>query len=144
MRAREDLLQQALSTPLSGDESADRILGGALEYAEDFGLRRFTIDDVARRVGVSRVTVYRYFPKKDKLIGALIMRELRRFLTRADEVIKAQSTPEAKLTEGLIFAITYLRNHRLLTRLLRTEPELLLPYLTVKADDVLTFARNWI
>src|SRR2546430_9840673 len=116
MRAREDLLQQALSTPLSSDESADRILGGALEYAEDFGLRRFTIDDVARRVGVSRVTVYRYFPKKDQLISALIMRELRRFLTRVDQVVNAQPTPAAKLTEGLIFCITYLREHRLLNR----------------------------
>ncbi|TCO55083.1 TetR/AcrR family transcriptional regulator [Actinocrispum wychmicini] len=144
MRAGRDFLQRAMDTDVPADENTDRILGAALEQAEDFGLRRFTIDDVARRVGLSRVTIYRYFAKKDQLLNALIMRELRRFLTKADAVIAAQPTPEAKLVEGLTFCVTFLRGHRLLTRLLRTEPEFLLPYLTVKAGDFLAAARNWI
>ncbi|GAA1968534.1 TetR/AcrR family transcriptional regulator [Amycolatopsis minnesotensis] len=144
MMRKDDLLQRALSSATPGDENSDRILGAALAQAEDFGLRRFTVDDVARRVGLSRVTIYRYFPKKDQLLNALIMRELRRFLTKADAVIAAQPTPEAKLVEGLKFCVTFLRNHRLLNRLLRTEPEFILPHLTVKAGPFLGAARNWI
>ncbi|SFQ10392.1 DNA-binding transcriptional regulator, AcrR family [Amycolatopsis arida] len=147
MRTRDprvDLLQRALSGDPPDDANTDRILGAALEQAEDFGLRRFTVDDVARRVGLSRVTIYRYFPKKDQLLNALIMRELRRFLTKADAVLAAQPNPEAKLIEGLNFCVDYLRGHRLLNRLLRTEPELILPHLTVKAGGLLAAARSWV
>lgn len=140
----DDLLTRAMQSDVPDDLTAERILGGALEQAEDFGLKRFTIDDVARKVGVSRVTVYRYFPKKDTLITAVLMRELRRFLTQVDAVIEQQATPEAKLVEGLTFALLYLRGHSLLNRLLRTEPELVLPYLTTRADPVITAVRAWI
>lgn len=142
--ATGNLLQRARDSVPPEDETAGRILDGALEQAEDFGLRRFTIDDVARRVGLSRVTIYRYFPKKDRLLNALIMHELRRFLAKVDDVVAAQPTPEDKLTQGLTFCLVYLRGHRLLNRLLRTEPELILPHLTTKADDLVAAARSWI
>ncbi|HEX4702185.1 MAG TPA: TetR family transcriptional regulator [Pseudonocardiaceae bacterium] len=140
----DDLLRRAIDTDLPDDQTAERILAAALEQAEDFGLRRFTMDDVARRVRVSRVTVYRYFPKKDQLLNALLMRELRRFLTLVDEVIATETTPEARLVEGLTFCLTFLRGHRLLNRLLRTEPELILPYLTTQAGTLIIAARSWI
>lgn len=142
--AEHDLLHRAVSSEAPGDATSERILRAAGEQAEDFGLRRFTMDDVARRVGVSRVTIYRYFPKKDQLINALLLRELRRFLAKLDAVIDSESTPDAKLVQGLLFCLGYLREHRLLNRLLRTEPELILPYLTTKGRPVLTAARTWI
>ncbi|MGW4519777.1 TetR/AcrR family transcriptional regulator [Amycolatopsis sp. NPDC004378] len=137
-----DLLKHALEADLPGDETAERIMGAALTQAEDFGLRRFTVDDVARRVGLSRVTIYRYFPKKDQLLNALILREMKRFLTKVDAVVEAQATPEEKLIEGLSFSLVYLRGHRLLNRLLRTEPELILPHLTVQAGGLFAAARS--
>ncbi|NBH04853.1 TetR/AcrR family transcriptional regulator [Amycolatopsis sp. SID8362] len=136
-----DLLKHALEADLPGDETSERIMGAALTQAEDFGLRRFTVDDVARRVGLSRVTIYRYFPKKDQLLNALILREMKRFLTKVDAVVEAQATPEEKLIEGLSFSLGYLRGHRLLNRLLRTEPELILPQLTVQAGGLFAAAR---
>lgn len=99
-----DLLKHALEADLPGDETAERIMGAALTQAEDFGLRRFTVDDVARRVGLSRVTIYRYFPKKDQLLNALVLREMKRFLTKVDAVVEAQASPEEKLIEGLSFS----------------------------------------
>src|SRR3954465_8612978 len=99
------LLERVLAAPAeAGDETADRIVEAAFEQAEDFGLRRFTMEDVARRVGLSRVTVYRYFPGKDRLLHAILMRELRRFLDRLDAVVSRQETVDEKLTEGLVFA----------------------------------------
>lgn len=126
------------------DETADRILGAALNQAEDFGLRRFTMDDVARRTGVSRVTVYRYFPKKDQLLEAILMRELRRFLRKIDDAVRLQPGPEEKLVEGLVFTLTFLRGHRLLQRLLRTEPDLVLPNLTLDGGPAIAAAREFV
>ncbi len=126
------------------DAAGERILAAALEQVEDFGVRRFTIDDVARRVGVSRVTIYRHFPKKDRLIEAVLLHELHRYLRAIDEAIQPYETLEERLVEGFVFALTFLRNHRLLNRLLRTEPELLVPHLTTKAAPILAAGREFI
>lgn len=140
-----DLFTRAIdSHEPEDDDTADRILGAALTQAETFGLRRFTIDDVARRTGVSRVTVYRYFPKKDRLLEAILMRELRRFLRRLDATVRDQPGPEEKLVEGLVFTMTFLRGHRLLQRLLDTEPELILPNLTTDGGPAIAAAREFV
>lgn len=144
-KPKDPLLNRILeSGPAPGDETSERILAAAIQQTEDFGVRRFTIDDVARRVGVSRVTIYRYFPKKDRLIEAVILHELRRFLRDIDEAVAPYETLEERLVEGFVFALTYLRDHRLLNRMLRTEPEFILPYLTVRAAPILAAGREFI
>ena len=80
-RAKPDdaLLERILaSSPGPADETSERILNAAVTQAEEFGVRRFTIGDVSQRVGLSRVTVYKYFPGKDRLIEAVLLREMRR------------------------------------------------------------------
>src|SRR3954470_20056789 len=52
----------------------ERILDAMFEAIEDFGLSRTTVEDVAQRAGLSRQTVYRYFPSKDALIVSLVGR----------------------------------------------------------------------
>jgi AcrR family transcriptional regulator len=146
VKTRPDpLLGRILATEAPpADDASERILNAAIRQVEDFGVRRFTIDDVARRVGVSRVTIYRYFPKKDRLIEAVMLHELRRFLRDIDAAVAGYDTLEERLVEGFVFALTFLRNHRLLNRLLRTEPELILPALTVNAAPVLAASREFI
>jgi AcrR family transcriptional regulator len=126
------------------DSTSERILAAASEQVEDFGLRRFTIDDVARRLRISRVTIYRYFPKRDRLLEAVLLREMHRFLRAIDEAIEPCKTLEERLVEGVVFALSYLRRHRLLQRVLRTEPELILPALTVNAGRLLAAGREFI
>ena len=62
------------------DEITTRILRAALEQAELVGMRRTTMDDVARRSGVGRATLYRRFPTKAALTDAIVLAEVRRFL----------------------------------------------------------------
>jgi AcrR family transcriptional regulator len=145
-RRRNPLLGRIMEagevTPADG--TSERILSAAAEYAEDHGIRRFTMDDIASRVGVSRVTIYRYFPKKDQLIEAVLLREMNKFLRAVDESVAVSATLEERLVDGFVFGLTYLRNHRLLNRLLRTEPELIVPHLTVRGAPVLEAGREFI
>ncbi len=148
-KSRDPLLERILTegapeaaTP--PDSTSERILAAASQQVEDFGLRRFTIDDVARRLRISRVTIYRYFPKRDRLVEAVLLREMHRFLRAIDEAIEPCETLEERLVEGVVFALSYLRRHRLLQRLLRTEPELILPALTVNGDRLLAASREFI
>ena len=144
---RDPLLARILregDPPVGGLGTGERILDAAAEQVEHFGVRRFTLDDVARRLGISRVTIYRYFPKRDALVEAVVLRELHRFLRAIDTAVEPCETLEERLVEGVVFALSYLRGHRLLNRVLQTEPELILPALTVRADRVLAAGREFI
>ncbi|MEV1295289.1 TetR/AcrR family transcriptional regulator [Pseudonocardia sp. NPDC049635] len=130
--------------PESAGATADRVLSAARRVVEDFGLRRFTMDQVARRGRVSRMTVYRHYPRKDELIHALLMAELRRFTAEADAILDAEPTVDGKLAAGVRFCVERLRRHAVLTRLLRTEPGVLLPHLTTAGGPVIAAATEWI
>ncbi|UJA21665.1 TetR/AcrR family transcriptional regulator [Thermoleophilia bacterium SCSIO 60948] len=141
----DPLFREALEAAThDGDPTAERILEGALALLEDFGLRRTTVEDVARRVRMSRVTIYRRFAGKDALVRAVLLRELRRFFAAIDERVAGIDATEDRLVEGFAFALQFLHDHTLLNRFLRTEPDLLLPYLTVDAGPVLDAARQFL
>lgn len=133
------------SSPLDEDDAAaGQIADAALRQFELFGVARSTMEDVARRAKVSRVTVYRRFPGKDALIDAVAMRELRRFLERLDEAIADIQDPGDMIVEGFVFTLHAVRTHRLLQRLLESEPEAVLPHLTVEGAPFIAAARGFI
>ena len=57
------------------DAATNAILDAAVVEFEQHGFRRVALDDVARRAGVSRTTIYRRFANRDELVGAVIERE---------------------------------------------------------------------
>src|SRR4051794_13507167 len=119
------------------DATTDRILAAALTQFEDFGIRRTTMEDVARRARVSRVTVYRRFPRKERLVEAVILGETHRFFAELEAAVARLDSVEERIVEGFSRTLAAAREQRLLNRLLRTEPELLLPHLTIEGGPVL-------
>jgi AcrR family transcriptional regulator len=123
-------------------ETAHRILEAAFRCVADLGLARTTMEDVARSAGVSRQTIYRYFPSKDQLVMALVQREEERFLDGVRAAFAADDHLEDALFDGILFCLRFAREHPLLDRLLTTDPETLLPYLTTKAAPTVLRARE--
>ena len=123
------------------DAVADRIATAALEQFAEFGIRRSTMSDIARRAGVSKMTVFRHFTNKQGLVEDVIARELHRALAEIDRRWGAGSTIEERLVEGFGFAVSFVRGHPLFDKLLRAEPEMLLPLLTVDGAPVLALYR---
>jgi AcrR family transcriptional regulator len=139
------LLEKALGpAAATSDETAERILAGALSQFEDFGIRRSTMEDVARRAGVSRITVYRRFPQKERLIEAVVLREVQDFFAQIEAAVKPLDSVEDRIVEGFAFTLAAARGHGLLTRLLRTEPETLLPHLTVQGGPLIAAGRAFL
>ena len=140
------LLGRAVSDrePAAEDETTAAVADAALRQFELFGLARSTIDEIARRAGVSRVTVYRRFPGKEALVDAVILRELRRFLAALQDATGSLATTEEKMVEGFVFTLEAARRHRLLQRMLESEPELVLPHLTVQGGEFLAAAREFL
>jgi AcrR family transcriptional regulator len=124
------------------DDSLDRILDAAYAGMLEQGLRRLTMDDVARRAGLARVTVYRRFARKGDLIHAVILRELNRFLKTFGQALAPLPTPADQVTEGFAITLRLVRGHPLLSRLLATEPGTILPQLTLEAGPYLAVARE--
>jgi AcrR family transcriptional regulator len=125
----------------SGDDTRARIMLAATEHCEEVGLSRVTMEDVARRAGLGRATLYRHFQSKDALVRAVILAETDAFFAALDRAIAECTTDEDRLAEGFAFALHYIRAHALLNKLLRSEPETLLPYL-VGGDELIAVATE--
>ncbi len=122
---------------MSHQDTTEQILDAALAELTEFGLRRTTIEDVTRRAKVGRMTLYRRFPSKEELFKAVVTREMANLLGALQEMMAAQDTLEQAVVEALMAGLGFARNHPLLARLMATDREAVLPYLTVDAQGAL-------
>jgi AcrR family transcriptional regulator len=106
----------------------DVLLDAARDCVLAVGLRRTTLTDVARRAGVSRMTMYRRWPDMSSLIGDLMTREWSTLArVSADEAVG--DTVRERLVDGLVRGVGALRTHPVFRRIVEVDPEILLPYL---------------
>jgi AcrR family transcriptional regulator len=128
----------------TAEGNPQRILDAALKQFELFGIRRSTVEDITKRSGLARVTLYRNFANKDAIVEAVLLRELERFLSELAAEAGSYAEAEDKLVEGFVFTLTTMRDHALLQRLLATEPETVLPFLTVEGAGVIQTASSFL
>jgi len=129
---------------VGGDALFDRVAAAALEEFAEHGIRRTSMEDIARRAGVSRMTVFRRFASKQRLVEVVIAREVHRGMQELDLLWEGAETLEDRLVAGFEFAGRYVRGHPLFDRLLRSEPDVLLPPLTLDGGPVLKLYRSLI
>ncbi|EIV93701.1 TetR/AcrR family transcriptional regulator [Frankia sp. QA3] len=110
----------------------DAVLDAAKASLLAVGVRRTTLTEVARRAGVSRMTLYRRWPDLRSLVGDVMTREWTRVVTAA-----ADLTPPDRaegdlddLIDHIIATVEAFRTNPIYLRIIETDPELLLPYLT--------------
>jgi AcrR family transcriptional regulator len=95
------------SAPASDDEAIARILDAAGKAIDARGAE-FSIADVARTLGVTRQTVYRYFPSTDALLVAAAVRAADDFQERLETHLRGISDPVEAVTEGIATALEWL------------------------------------
>lgn len=126
------------------DAVSERILDAALALAAASGVRHLSMDDVARRAGVGRMTVYRRFGSRAGLVDALAVRECRRCLAAMDAAAPPDAPAADQVAEGFVTALRLAREHPLLNRLARVEPESVLAALGADGGAVLAAAREFV
>lgn len=99
------------------------LVAGLAEF-EQYGVRRTTMDDIARRAGVSRSTLYRRFPNKDALFEHLVMVQTEEFFRQLDQ-IAADRDPADAVVECFTRGMRLVSEIPLLGRILESEPEML-------------------
>ena len=79
--------------------------------------------DVARRLGVTRQTVYRYFPNADALLIASAMRAVNGFIDQVIERANGLNDPVAAIVESVSFGVENLAGDPQLEALLTRRAE---------------------
>ncbi|TFV61360.1 TetR/AcrR family transcriptional regulator [Mycobacterium sp. PS03-16] len=106
----------------ASDRALQAILDAAVVEFERHGFRKVALDDVARRAGVSRTTIYRRFANRDDLVAAVVERENAALF---DEIARElrQAGPQANYyVEAFTVAILKFRGHRVLNGMLAEDP----------------------
>ena len=111
--------------PEAASSAAELALDAARASILDVGWSRTTLTGVARRAGVSRMTIYRRWPDMGTLLADLMTREWR-------DLVHVDDTSDSALDRLVRSAVATLRAARanpLFARIVELDPELLLPYL---------------
>jgi AcrR family transcriptional regulator len=119
----------------------DEVLEAARATVLDFGVRRTTVSEVARRAGLSRMTVYRRYPDGAALMRALMTREFGALVEQARLESLEHPAGRRRVVAAAANTVALLQTHPLMLRLLELEPELLLPYLTERLGRFQSIAR---
>lgn len=132
-------LVAALGAHTGGDEVDQVLLDATAALVATYGVRRWSMEDVAARSGLGRSTVYRRFEGRDDLLHAALARDARRFFAAIAEAVADIEDLEGKLVEGFMVGLGALRRS-MLPRLVETDPGSVLPLLT--AEPLLSVARR--
>jgi len=106
----------------------ERILRATLRLIGRRGVKRLGMQEVSEAAGVSRATLYRYFPSKERLIDAVAIFDERTFADGLATSLALVEDPSDRIRTFVAFAFDYIRTHPART-LFETEPEFVLGYL---------------
>jgi len=106
--------------PRDEDEARSRIVAAAARCVDSYGATKTTLSDVASELGVTRQTVYRYFPGIAELLSAVGEAGAAQFLDRLAKHVEGMSDPGEALAEGMVFTLEALPSERYIGLLLQT------------------------
>lgn len=112
-----------------------RILSAATEGFLQLGYRKTSVDDVARRAGVAKGTIYLYYRNKAELLFHSAALEERTYLRHFAALLDAELEPVERLAALIELRLTQMADMPLLARLSRGDGELTLALAEV--DDSL-------
>ncbi|WP_306361257.1 TetR/AcrR family transcriptional regulator [Nocardia sp. CC227C] len=101
------------------------ILDAARACVAEFGVRRTTLTEVARRAGVSRPTVYRRWPDTGSLVADLLVRELREIVARA---VPDEGNSRERLCTAIVGGGAAVRENPLFSKIFRADADVMLTY----------------
>jgi AcrR family transcriptional regulator len=128
---------------------ATALLDAAVAQFALTGVRRTSADDIARRAGVNRATLYRKLGTKSQILNQAILQETARALGRIETAIGEVPTPGTKGFDPAAYVLRFfsvtvdeVRGNELLRQVMLTDREDALVGLTERAGDALALAAE--
>src|SRR3954451_23796338 len=91
------------------DEISTSIIAAARAEFEQYGIRRANVEQVARRAGVSRGTLYRRFPSERDLVRAVVSHDVAAFTAQFDAAWNVNEPIEDRLAAVLALTVDSVR-----------------------------------
>lgn len=127
------------STPAAAT-SADPVLRATYDSILEVGLRRTTIAEIARRAGVSRMTIYRKYDDLDRIVSDLLSCEFRAVFEEAESQVRQLNSVRTQLAAHVTQTAALLSKHEVFTRMLAVDPEAILPLIVDRLGSTQQFA----
>jgi AcrR family transcriptional regulator len=106
----------------------ERIVSAALRLIGRRGVKRLGMQEISEAAGVSRGTLYRYFPSKDHVLAAAASYDEHRFTRGLADALATVPDPADRIRAFVAFSFDYIRTHPA-RALFESEPEFVLVYL---------------
>lgn len=139
-----DLLSALFGGADGHSDDDARILEAALEQFALTGVRRTSTDDIARRAGVNRATLYRRLGPKSDIVSAAYLYEAARVLAYIESELDGIDDGDEYMIQLFVVTITALRSNRLLEQMLQVDRDETLRNLTIGAGSVLELASGFL
>lgn len=111
------------------DRRSDLLTAAARRFVA-VGIRKTTMEDIAREARAGKATLYRYFANKDAVLDALLEREAERLERRLREAGSSDATVAERIEAAFVAGVDFFVGHPVLTKGRDEEPGLLLPRIT--------------
>jgi AcrR family transcriptional regulator len=121
-----------------------RILDAALAEFARTGVRRASVDDIARNAKINRTTLHRRMGPKRQLARAAINYECHRVMAQIAAQIDPTATAGERAAHGFVLTVSAWRAHPLIRAALTVDPDEPLTWLTRDGADILTIATNFV
>ncbi len=120
---------------VTAESVSTRILDAALECVARYGVAKTTMDDIAKAAGCSRATMYRNFPNKPAILGAVVERELAALALATELAVDPFGSLGQALCATILTAARRLDSIAALQFVLAHEPEAIMPHLAFEQAD---------
>jgi AcrR family transcriptional regulator len=91
--------------PGTEDEARRRIVEAATACIDRVGLAKTSLSDVAAEAGVTRQTVYRYFPSLADILGAVALARVEEFAGRMERHLASFGSAAEVAVESVVFGV---------------------------------------
>lgn len=105
--------------PGSEDEARRRIVQAAMACVDRLGLAKTSMSVVAAEAGVTRQTVYRYFPRVTDILSAVALANVEDFAARMERHLASFGTPAEVAVESVVFGVVNVPQEPYLSLLLQ-------------------------
>ncbi|MGH7820364.1 MAG: TetR/AcrR family transcriptional regulator [Candidatus Binatia bacterium] len=126
----------------SNQDTAARILDGALRGLARHGRHKLSMSDICREAHVSRGTLYRYFKTKDDVLDAIGKHVETSFRRAVDAAVAANPAVEDRLRVVLEVMVDYGQTHEAAARVVESEPQFTLAFLRREFPNFITIMRK--
>lgn len=123
-------------TGASRRDRREDLLAAAARRFVAVGIRKTTMEDIAREARAGKATLYRHFANKDAVIDALIEREAARFERLLRTAAEQEESAADRIEAAFVVGVRFFVDHPVMTKGRDEEPGILLPRITTNAGPV--------